>query len=174
MERRRVGQGEHDSVAVLPSRLSVQGVEFIASFEGFVDHPYNDPAGHATIGYGHLIHRGPVTQADRAKWGHITHTRGLELLHEDAAGFEACVRQVRPPIQRQARFDALVSFAYNLGCGPLQPGTGLHAALSRPDRRGVTDHLLQYTRANGHVLPGLVRRRKAEAHLWDTGRYTHP
>ena len=34
--------------------------ELIARFEGFVARPYNDAAGHATIGFGHLLHRGPV------------------------------------------------------------------------------------------------------------------
>lgn len=158
---------------MLPSRLSPAGLAFIASFEGFVDHAYNDPAGFCTVGYGHLLHRSACTQADRAKWGTITHEAGLSLLRGDVAAAERCVTDsVRPPIQRQNRFDALVSFAFNLGCGPLQPGTGLHDALSRADRRGVTEHLLLYNKAGGHVLPGLVRRRQAEVRLWLTGEYT--
>jgi GH24 family phage-related lysozyme (muramidase) len=46
-------------------KIDAHGLHLIAGFEGFVDRPYNDSAGNATIGYGHLIHRGPVTLADQ-------------------------------------------------------------------------------------------------------------
>lgn len=155
-----------------PTRLSAQGEAFIAGFEGFRAKPYNDDAGLCTVGYGHLIRHSACTPADLKTWGTITETRGLELLREDAAKAEACVlANVHPPIERQSRFDALVSFAYNLGCGPLQPGSGLHAALNTPSRAGVTDHLMLYVNDGGHRSPGLVRRRTGECRLWDTGLY---
>lgn len=156
-----------------PSRLSARGAEFIAAFEGFSPRPYDDPAGLCTVGYGHLIHHSACTAADMREWGTITEARGLELLREDAAKAETCVlANVHPPIQRQERFDALVSFVYNLGCGPLQPGTGLHAALNRADRKDVTERLMLYVNAGGHRLPGLVRRRQAECRLWNLGLYS--
>jgi GH24 family phage-related lysozyme (muramidase) len=152
--------------------VSPAGLSFIASFEGWVDHPYNDPAGFATIGYGHLLHRSRVTAEDVQRWGKITHGRGLELLADDVESAETCIlRNVRPPFLRQERFDALASFVYNLGCGPLSTDTKLRAAVNNPEREGMPDALLPYTHAGGEVLPGLVRRRKAEAHLWTTGEY---
>lgn len=155
-----------------PHKTSPAGVAFIASFEGFVDHPYNDPAGFATIGYGHLLHRSPVNAADRKRWNTITHARGLELLADDLAVAEACVvAEAAPPIQRQNRFDALVSFCFNLGCGPLSSATHLRASVNNPRRAGMPEAMLPYNHAGGVVLPGLVRRRHAEARLWSEGTY---
>jgi GH24 family phage-related lysozyme (muramidase) len=50
------------------SQLSVRGAHFIDRFEGWRDTPYNNAANNATIGFGHLIHTGPVTAHDRAAW----------------------------------------------------------------------------------------------------------
>ena len=49
-------------------RLSSKGALFIAGMEGCVLHPYDDPAGYATIGIGHLLHKSRVTMADKLKW----------------------------------------------------------------------------------------------------------
>ncbi len=152
---------------------SPAGLAFIAGFEGFVDHPYNDPSGFATIGYGHLLHRSPVTREDVKTWGTITRAKALALLSDDVRAAEACVRlHARPPIQRQTRFDALVSFVFNLGCGPLTDDTRLRAAVCNAARRGMPDAMLAYDHAGGVVVPGLTRRRRAEAHLWTTGEYS--
>jgi lysozyme len=154
------------------TRTSPAGLTFIASFEGWVDHPYNDPSGFATIGYGHLLHRSPVTLEDRKRWGTITQARGLELLAQDVRAAEACVRlHARPPIQWGYRFDALVSFIFNLGCGPLTDSTNLRAAVCNAARTGMPEAMLPYDHSGGVVLPGLTRRRRAEAHLWETGEY---
>ena len=74
----------------------------------------------------------------------------------------------------QARFDALVSFGYNLGPGYfLDKRTAIGAALARRIRRGpaVAAAILLYDHAGGKVLPGLKRRREAEAELWTTEPY---
>ena len=71
---------------LLPSQshaVSMTTTKFVADFEGFVSCPYADPAGHATIGYGHLLHYGPPTRADRRKWGCISKARALKLLKSD-------------------------------------------------------------------------------------------
>lgn len=153
-----------------PSRLSAAGLGFIAGFEGFVGHGYNDPAGFCTIGYGHLLHRSACTRQELATT--ISHDQALALLKHDVAWAEQCVLgNVHPPIQMQHRFDALVSFAFNLGCGPLTGNTGLRAALNTVSRRGVTAKILAYDHAGGVKLPGLTRRRQAEVRLWQTGKY---
>src|SRR6266536_3154469 len=94
-----------------PTMLSQKGARFIARFEGFVSRPYNDPGGNATIGYGHLLHHGPVTQHDRDHWGIITTDQGLGLLWHDAEAAAKCVlASVDPPFRLQTRFDAICSF----------------------------------------------------------------
>jgi GH24 family phage-related lysozyme (muramidase) len=145
-------------------RLSRAGAELIARFEGFVARPYDDAAGHATIGFGHLIHHGRVTAADRAKWGTITRERGLELLAEDAQDAARAVeRDVRVPLS-QEQFDALVSFVFNVGTGAFASSTLLRK-LNADDRHGAADELLRWSRAGGRVLEGLLSRRRAERAL---------
>ena len=139
-------------------RTSAQGVEFIASFEGFVDHPYRDPVGVWTIGYGHT---GPGTQS----MGQITRARGLELLSCDLATAEAAINGLQLDFT-QPRFDALVSIAFNCGGGIVAASTSLGKALRRPGMDGVPAALQLYTHAMGRELPGLVRRRNAEAQMW--------
>src|SRR5438105_14696901 len=99
-----------------PLTLSRKGALFIASFEGFVAHPYNDPTRNATIGYGHLLHLGPVTRKDLDNWGSITQEQALGLLLADSTRAAGCILdRVHPPFRFQHRFDALVSFVFNLG-----------------------------------------------------------
>jgi lysozyme len=151
--------------------LSDRGAEFIGRFEGLRLEPYNDPAGHATIGYGHLIHLGHVTAADRSHYANFTHKDALELLRADAEKAAAAVRAIRPPVTRQERFDALVSFAYNLGGGILEPTHTIGRELRKPDRGDTANAFLLYDTAGGQVLAGLKRRREAERKLWLTGKY---
>jgi GH24 family phage-related lysozyme (muramidase) len=146
-------------------RLSGAGAELIARFEGFVAHPYDDAAGHATIGFGHLLHHGPVTASDRARWGTISRERGLELLVEDAGSAARAVQDAVHVELSQRQFDALVSFVFNVGEGAFRSSTLLRR-LNAGDRRGAADELLRWSRAGGRVLPGLERRRRAERALF--------
>ncbi len=151
---------------------SKAGVAFIAGWEGFSAVPYNDAAGNATIGYGHLLHAGKVTQADRAKWGTITRDKARDLLAGDLLIAERCVdANVRPPFSFQWRFDALVSFVFNVGCGALERSTLLRLLNSGRLRKGAADELLKWDYAGGQQLPGLLARRKAERALFLHRRY---
>jgi lysozyme len=164
--------------------LSSKGAAFIGAFEGFRAQCYDDAAGNCTIGFGHLIHAGHTTAADRAKWGTITRARGLQLLQADAANAAAAVRDhIHVPL-RQGQFDALVSLAYNCGPGVI-PGVAIDInarpryLYPRPTqealaawRSRVQSTLLAYDHAGGVELPGLKRRRQAEFVLFDTGHYT--
>lgn len=164
--------------------LSSKGAAFIGAFEGFRSQCYDDAAGNCTIGFGHLIHAGPTTAADREKWGTITRAQGLELLQADAATAAAAVRShVHVPL-RHAQFDALVSLAYNCGAGVI-PGVAI-VINARPRylfpkptqealatwRSHVKSTLLAYDHAGGVELAGLKRRRQAEFVLFDQGFYT--
>ncbi len=151
--------------------LSEQGAEFIARWEGMRLHPYNDPVGFATIGIGHLLHRSPVTKRDLEKYAHFTAKDAYALLRQDAEHAAAAVRAIHPPITSQARFDALVSLAFNLGPGILGPSHTIGAAVRAPGRRGAADAFLLYDKAGGHRLAGLSHRRAAERKLWVTGKY---
>ena len=82
---------------------------------GFCATPCNDPAEppNATIGFGHELHSGPVTQADIERWGTISRAEAEQILRRDLSNFEDEVnREVRIPIN-QNQFDAMVSLAFN-------------------------------------------------------------
>ncbi|KAL8799524.1 MAG: hypothetical protein Q9182_005833 [Xanthomendoza sp. 2 TL-2023] len=147
-------------------KLSAKGVDFIAGFEGFRANFYNDAAfamrqGVRTIGYGHACQ----TAGECDFPAPITEARGKELLNSDADDFEDCVNsKVTVPLT-QNQFDALVSFAFNLGCGNL---ANIATKLNAKDFAGATASMKQYTHAGGQVLQGLVRRRNAEVELFNS------
>lgn len=156
-----------------PLHTSPSGRAFVASWEGLELEPYNDSNGFATIGVGHLLHRSPVTASDRARFAGFTRADAMELLAHDLAGAEsAVVAMVRPPIQLQHRFDALVDFTFNVGSGNLMRST-LLALLNRGVRGApIAGELAKWDHdARGRELAGLRRRRHAEGVLWLTGVY---
>lgn len=79
------------------------------------------------------------------------------------AGKVAALIGTSPTTQHQ--FDAMVDFAYNLGIGNLAASTLLkkHKA---GDHAGAAAEFAKWNKAAGRVLPGLVRRRAAEAALY--------
>jgi lysozyme len=161
-------------------KLSRAGTELIASFEGFVATPYNDSADNATIGYGHLLHLGPVTPADRAKWGTLSRSTALALLADDAAGFEHAVSAAirvslgTIPAHAQTRFDALVSLAFNIGAGAFT-GSSLVREINLKgaprDWTPLEPHWLTWDHDGGQVVPGLLNRRRAEFAIFAPGVY---
>lgn len=150
--------------------LSKAGLDLIADFEGFRADLYNDAAGHATIGYGHLVHKGPITQADRnGPFGKgITQEQGRDLLKKDAAQAVAAVRKAVTVDLSQNQFDALVSFTFNVGAGALN-GSTLLKKLNARDFAGAANEFGKWVKAGGKELAGLVRRRKAEADMFRAG-----
>jgi GH24 family phage-related lysozyme (muramidase) len=98
--------------------VTMQTTRFVASFEGFLPCPYADPAGHATIGYGHLLHLGPPTRQDRRKWRCISKARGLRLLRQDLSRAEAqLMARIKGATVTPSMVTALTSFVFNLGPG---------------------------------------------------------
>jgi len=64
----------------------------------------------------------------------------------------------------QYEWDAYVSWAYNVGAAAACKST-LVKKLNRSDYVGACNELLRWNRAGGRVLPGLVKRRKAERNM---------
>lgn len=151
--------------------LSDTGARFIAGFEGFRARLYDDAAGHATIGYGHLVHHGPCNGSEPAEFRRgISRERALELLHADAErAVEAVRRGVKVPLS-QEQFDALVSFVFNVGGGGFARSTLLRELNAR-NYDAVVPQLARWVKAGGQTLAGLVRRRAAEGRLFAEGTY---
>ena len=149
-------------------QLSDNGLRFIAGFEGFVNRPYNDPAGHCTVGFGHLIHFGECDgRSSEAPYRPtISQTEGLHFLRRDVVRFEECINHRVLRTLNQNRFDALVSFAFNVGCTAFENSTLLRK-LNNGEYHRVCDELMRWIHGGGMILPGLVRRREAECELFN-------
>ena len=154
-----------------PNKLSRKGAAFVARFEGIILRLYNDPAGHCTIGIGHLVHLGRCNGTEPAEFrAGITRERAFELLQEDAADVARAIRRhVSVPLN-QPQFDALCSFGFNCGTGAIATST-LTRRLNAGEFAAVPSELNRWVKAGGQTLPGLVRRRKAEGRLFARGVY---
>jgi len=142
-------------------KTSEQGIELIKEFEQFAAEEYICPAGKRTIGYGHVIQPGE-------EFGTLTEEEATELLMQDLDHFEQCVCSlVRVPIS-QSQFDALVSFAYNVGGMALKKST-LLKCLNAGEYDSAADEFPKWNKGGGRVLNGLIRRRAAEKALFEEG-----
>ena len=139
-------------------QISKAGLDLIKQFEGLYLQAYRCPAGVPTIGYGHT--------AGVAMGQTITQQQADDYLRRDVRMFERAVeRLVKVPLT-QGQFDALVSFAFNLGEGALAQSTLLRL-LNAGDYAGAAAQFDRWNKAGGRVLPGLVRRRAAERALFE-------
>lgn len=151
--------------------LSQQGVDFIKGWEGFRAAMYNDPVGHCTIGYGTLLHKGNCDgrESEQPYVNGINEEKATQLLAQKAAQFQKIVNDNVTVTLNQNQNDALVSFVYNVGGTNFQKSTLLRL-LNQGDYGAVPTEMKKWTKArqNGTLvdLPGLVRRRAAEAELF--------
>lgn len=138
--------------------ITQDGLNLIKRFEGFEPEIYLDAAGLPTIGYGHLLRPG---EAEMFRNG-ISEEAGVALLIKDVLVAErAVLRLIRVPLTN-GQFDALVSFAFNLGSGALQRST-LRRKVNREEHEDVPAEFMRWVWAGGRKLRGLTRRREAEA-----------
>jgi lysozyme len=105
-------------------------------------------------------HTGP----DVRKGQTITREQSQALLSADLARFEGAMNKLGGKMT-QSQFDALVSFAFNLGIGALAKSTLLKKHLAG-DYAGAAKEFARWNKAGGKVLAGLVKRRAAEAALY--------
>ncbi len=140
-------------------RTSSAGIAAIVAREGFSAMPYQD-AGDWSVGYGHFIRPGEDYSAG------VTQDQALEILSADVAVAENAVNaHVSVPLT-QGQFDALVSFAYNVGAAAFGNSTLLRA-LNAGDYQGAQEQFARwiYSVQDGvrQVNPVLQARRDAEA-----------
>jgi len=140
------------------------GIEMIKTFEGFRSAPYKCSAGVPTIGYGATFYPGgkKVTMTDPS----ITEEKAVELLANMLVSFEKYVDSYCRDDINQNQFDALVSFAYNLGPSNLKSSTLLKKVNANPEDETITAEFMKWVKAGGKTLKGLVRRREAESQLY--------
>lgn len=130
-------------------------IEQIKAFEGLRLEAYRDAAGVLTIGYGHT--GSDINEGDR-----ITVYWAKELLRNDLGATEAAVRRLHVA-RTQGQFDALVSFAFNLGIERLQGSTLLKVIRHGGSHDQIRREFKRWVYAGGKKLRGLERRRAWEA-----------
>lgn len=135
-------------------KTSSVGLGLIKGFEGCRLESYKCPAGVWTIGYGHT---GNVKSGQK-----ITQAKAESYLKSDLARFEKHVMSYDKKYNwNQNEFDALVSFAYNIGSITQLTANGTRT------KKQISEKILAYDKAAGRTLAGLTRRRQAEKALFD-------
>jgi len=165
-------------------KVSDKALEMIKHHEGVRTRPYLCPAGLWTIGVGHVLYpeqanlpalrtvenagkmlrkEFSLRPEDNRVW---TATEVDDLLAKDLARFERGVARYCPnALDSQGRFDALVSFSFNVGLGNLQR-SGLRMKNNRAEFDEAAEEFMKWTKGGGRVLPGLLKRRRDERALY--------
>ena len=137
---------------------SNKGLALTKSFEGLRLEAYQDSVGVWTVGYGHT---GPGV----AEGMTVTDAEAEALLLADLADAVRCVNRKVTAAISQGQFDAMVDFCFNAGRGNFLQSTLLRKVNSG-DFAGAAAQFGLWVHAGGEVVPGLVRRRQAEAEMF--------
>ena len=154
-------------------QMSEKGKELLAQWEGTILHVYNDAVGLPTIGVGHLLTRDELTsgkiyiQGQLVRYANgLTQQQALDLLGQDLDKFEKVVDESVTVDLKQNQFDALVSFAFNVGAGAFKDSS-LLKVLNKGQYDAVPDQLRRWAHAGGRRVEGLANRRENEIKLWN-------
>lgn len=139
--------------------INLAGITLVKEFEGFSDKAYKCPAGVWTLGYGHTE---GVKEGDK-----ITMRKAHDLLADELNEYAEKVEALCKFFPNQNQLAALTSLAYNIGITGFSKSTVLKRH-NVGDYEAAARAFSMWNKASGKVLPGLVRRRAAEAALYMT------
>lgn len=156
-------------------KVSDKLIQMIKHDEGVRVKPYRCPALLWTVGVGHVIDQNHIrvpmeerkTLPIPAGWDRALSMDEVNaILAKDLETFERGVLRLAPNLAgRQGKFDACVSFSFNVGLGNFQRST-IRMKIQREEWDAAADAFLMWTKAGGKELPGLVKRRKGERVLF--------
>jgi lysozyme len=151
-------------------RLDQKGYDLIKSFEGLSLKPYKCSAGVPTIGYGSTYYENGIkVQMSDAP---ITGARAEILLKNVADRFAQKVANLIKKPVTQNQFNALVSFAFNVGIGTVNSGlrgsTLLRLVNINPNDANISKEFLKWNKVNRVPVQGLTNRRIKESALYFT------
>lgn len=140
-----------------------KALPIIKKYEGLRLTSYLCPSGLATIGYGATFYE----NGSRVQLGEkITIDRADSLLLMQIKLFENEVKRTVKSALNDNQLGALVSFCFNIGGGAFSKSTLAKKANANPNDPTIRSEFMRWTRGGGKVLPGLVKRREAEANLY--------
>ncbi|MCA0433510.1 MAG: lysozyme [Proteobacteria bacterium] len=143
-------------------QMTEEGYALIRAQEGFRGEAYRDPAGVWTIGFGHTSAAGPPEVRPGLR---VSRAEGEAIFLRDVDQVARRVQRLVTTHLSDRQFSALVSFAYNVGTGAFASSSVLQV-VNAGDLARVPERLTLWNKAGGRVLPGLVKRRAAEAALF--------
>lgn len=140
------------------------GRDLIKKFEGCKLKAYKCPANLWTISWGLTFY----PDGTKVKEGDvITQQQAEDYFNAIVDDFAKKVDALIKSNVSENNFSALVSFAYNVGMGNFQRSTLLRKVNANPKDKTIPAEFRKWVRANNVVLQGLVRRREAEAKLYE-------
>jgi len=145
-------------------QLSKNGLNLIEHYEGLRLFAYQDSIGLWTIGYGTTVYPNGKRVA---KGDACTVEQANDYIKHDVAKFEKGVNDLVHVPLNQNQFDALVSFAYNLGLGNLGSST-LLKLVNKSQFETAANEFQKWNKAGGKIVAGLTVRRQAESNLFKT------
>lgn len=141
-------------------------ISLCKQFEGFRSRPYLCPANVWTIGYGTTFYpdgtRVKQTDPDIS----VGKAEDMLLFELHSECLPAVLRLCPVLAEHEKKLNAVVDFVFNLGAGRLQTST-LRRKINIKDWPGSKAELHRWVYGGGKVLPGLVKRRAAEAALFE-------
>lgn len=141
-------------------KLDSRGLQFIKSLEGCKLTAYRDVGGKLTIGIGHTGKDVKVGMA-------ITEEQAMLIFKKDISKFEKHVNKYHEIYNfNQNQFNALVSFAFNIGNIDQLTKNGTRTI------QEISNKLTSYTYCNGKYSSGLYNRRRKEQHLFNEQVFT--
>ena len=146
------------------TRIDKAGMDLITKWEGLKLSPYLCSAKVPTIGYGSTRYENGqrIQMTDKA----ITKERAIELFKNTLIQFERDVDAFTTDKVNQNQFNALVSFAYNLGSTALRNSTLLKKVNTNPNDKTIENEFNKWVNAGGRRLQGLVNRRADEVKMY--------
>lgn len=145
-------------------RISEKGLNLIKKYEGFSSKPYMCPANVPTIGYGSTYY--PNGTKVKLSDDQISEEEATQILEYIAQkDFGSAVNKFVIVDLTQNQFDALVSFAYNIGRTAFENST-LLKLLNRGEYEAAAEQFEKWNKSGGRVLSGLTKRRFDEQKLF--------
>ena len=139
--------------------ISKEGLALIKKFEGCELKAYRCPANVLTIGYG--VTKGVTEDME------ITQQEADEMLAGELIEYTEYINNMVKVALNQGQFDALTAWIYNLGPTNFKDSTLLRV-LNEGRYNEVPQEIKRWNKANGQVLNGLIKRREAEALLFQS------
>ena len=146
-------------------KTTLKGKKLIQYFEGFKTNSYLCTGNVWTIGWGSTKVNGiPVKKGDKI----TLEQADKEFRDYITINIDPILNKlVKVPIN-QDQYNALASFLYNLGQGSLSRST-LLKKVNANDFAGAAAEFGKWVISGGKITPGLVRRRRSEKTLFETG-----